>query len=117
VFRIAKDQAAHESGVFWRRELLAFAYRPMFAPAVTSLGEVEALMVIANRQSEFIRPDMTRAEQIRCIATGKGFLGTSLQYLENIAAHFEALGIEDREVDELLAGARAFSADNPAAEL
>jgi glutathione-specific gamma-glutamylcyclotransferase len=111
VFRIDKDLVRHESGVFWRRELLAFSYKPMFATVTTGVGDVEALMVIANRGSEFIRPDMTRAEQIRCIATGKGFLGTSLQYIENIAAHFAALGVEDREVDELLAGARAFSAD------
>ena len=107
VFRIAKDCVAAESGVFWRRELLAFAYRPVMANIATEFGEVEALTVIANRDSEFIRPDITAEEQIRCIATGKGFLGTSLQYLENIAAHFEALEIEDNEVTQLLAGARA----------
>jgi glutathione-specific gamma-glutamylcyclotransferase len=110
VFRIAGNEAEKESGYLWRRELIAFAYKPMFAKVTTALGEVEALTVVANKDSEFICPDLTREEQIRYIATGCGFLGTSLQYLENIAAHFAALGIQDEEVEDLLTGARAFTA-------
>ncbi len=109
-FRIGKDAVRHESGVFWRRELLGHAYRPAFAHVTTQFGEVEALTVVANHGADVIRPDMTRQEQIRYVATGKGFLGTSLEYLENIAVHFEAMGIEDSEVSELLAGARAYAA-------
>ena len=109
-FRIPGKLVAHESGVFWRRELLGHAYRPAMVTVTTGLGSIEALTVIANHDAEVIRPDLTREEQIRYVATGKGFLGTSLQYLENIAAHFEALGIEDKEVEELLAGARSYVA-------
>jgi glutathione-specific gamma-glutamylcyclotransferase len=113
VFRIAANEAGHETGMFWRRELIAYAYKPVFAMVETEFGEVEALAVIADRASDYIRPDLTREEQIRYIATGKGFLGTSLQYIENIAGHFAALEIEDPEVEELLAGARAFSEAQP----
>lgn len=109
-FRIAGDEAKHESGMFWRRELIAYSYKPAIAIVETDFGPLEALTVIANRASEFIRPELTREEQVRYIATGKGFLGTSLQYVENIAAHFAALGIEDSEVSELLEEARAFAA-------
>ena len=109
-FRIAAKNVAHESGVFWRRELLGHAYRPAMVPVTTRLGSIEALTVIANHEADVIRADITREEQIRYVATGKGFLGTSLQYLENIATHFKALGIEDREVDELLAGAQSYIA-------
>ena len=111
VFRIAGDEAKHESGMFWRRELIAYSYKPVIAKVETEFGEVEALTVIADRTSDYIRPDLTREEQIRYIATGVGFLGTSLQYVENIAGHFAALEIEDNEVAELLAGARAFAAE------
>ena len=96
--------------MFWRRELIAYSYKPAIAIVETEFGPLEALTVIANRASEFIRPELTREEQVRYIATGKGFLGTSLQYVENIAAHFAALGIEDSEVSELLEEARAFAA-------
>lgn len=112
VFRIAKDEAEHESGVFWRRELLGHAYRPAFAKVSTHLGDVEALTVIANHEADVIRPDLTREEQIRYIATGKGFLGTSMEYLENIVAHFEVMGIDDSEVSQLLAGARRYIASS-----
>lgn len=107
-FRIAKENVRHESGVFWRRELLGHAYRPSMTAVITQFGEVEALAVVANHGAEAICPDMTREEQVRYVATGKGFMGTSLEYLENIAAHFEAMGIEDSEVSDLLAGARSF---------
>jgi cation transport protein ChaC len=109
-FRINKKDVKYESGVFWRRELLGHAYRPAFANVTTHLGNVEALTVVANHGADNICPDITREEQFCCIATGKGFLGTSLQYLENISTHFEAMGIEDFEVLELLAGARAYVA-------
>jgi glutathione-specific gamma-glutamylcyclotransferase len=113
VFKIAGNEVRHESGVFWRRELLGHAYKPAFVKIATSFGGVEALTVLANHGSELIRPDLTREEQIRYIATGKGFLGTSLQYIENIAEHFAALEIEDAEVAELLAGAKAYAAGEP----
>jgi glutathione-specific gamma-glutamylcyclotransferase len=108
-FRIAGDAAAQESGMFWRRELIAYAYKPAFAKVTTDFGEVEALTVIADRNSEYICPGLTRAEQVRYIANGSGFLGTSLQYIENIATHFAALNIEDTEVAELLSDARAYA--------
>ena len=114
VFRIAADEAERESGMFWRRELIAFSYKPVFAEVETAFGAVEALTVVADRTSDFIRPELTRDEQVRYIATGKGFLGTSMQYIENIAEHFAALKIEDAEVAELLAGARAYAAGGSA---
>jgi glutathione-specific gamma-glutamylcyclotransferase len=109
VFRIAGSEAKHESGYLWRRELIAYAYKPVFAKVTTDFGEVEALTVIANHDSDYICPDLTREEQVRYMATGVGFLGTSLTYIENIAAHFAALGIHDLEVEELLSEAHAIA--------
>jgi glutathione-specific gamma-glutamylcyclotransferase len=110
-FRISADEVEQESGYLWRRELLGYVYKPVFAKIETEFGEVEALTVVADRTSEFICPDLTHEEQTRYVATGLGFLGTSLQYVENIADHFAALGIEDKEVEALLAKARAYSND------
>lgn len=108
-FRISGKEAAHETGMFWRRELIAYTYKPVFVRVETDFGAVEALTVIADRTSEYICPDLTREEQVRYIATGTGFLGTSLQYIENIAGHFATLEVIDREVEELLAQARALA--------
>jgi cation transport protein ChaC len=76
---------------------------------MTDFGPVRALTFVADHAATLIHPDLTRAEQVRYLATGAGFLGSSREYLENIAAHFAALGIADTEVTGLLEDVRAFA--------
>lgn len=108
-FRIAGADVGAETEILWRRELLGPAYLPAFVEVSTDFGAVEALAVVANRACPLIRPDLSRAEQVRFVATGRGTLGTSLHYLENIAAQFAVLGLQDAEVSELLAEVRAYT--------
>jgi cation transport protein ChaC len=65
---------------------------------------------VADHNAPLIDAGLTRAEQIEFLATGIGFLGSSLEYLRNIASHFAALGIEDEEVVSLLRDAEAYIA-------
>ncbi len=109
-FRIAADIADRETEILWRREGIGPAYRPVFAPVTTAQGVVEALAFVADHASPLIFPDLTRADQVRLIATGVGVLGSSRDYLENIAAQFAVLGIEDAGVSDLLEDVRAFEA-------
>lgn len=111
VFRIAAGDVEEESGILWRRELIGPAYLPLFRPVETAHGPVEALIFAADHSAPLICPDICREDQIRYIATGAGFLGTSLQYLENIVAQFAALGIEDRAVTQLLEDVIAYRAE------
>lgn len=108
VFRIDAANAPVESEVVWRREAIASGYIPTFVTATTALGPVEALTFVANHADDAIFPDLTRAEQVRYLATGKGRMGSSRDYLENIAAQFAVLGIEDAEVNSLVAEVQAF---------
>ncbi len=108
LFRIARDDVPEETAILWRREKIGPAYIPAFVEAVADTDRVEALTFIADHEAELIDAGITRAEQIRFLATGTGFLGSSLDYLRNIADHFETLGIEDREVTDLLAETLAF---------
>lgn len=108
VYRIDAADAATESEVVWRREAINATYTPAFLPVATALGTVEALAFTANRAAPDIVPDLPRADQVRYLATGSGVLGTSREYLENIAAQFAVLGIEDDEVTGLLAEVRAW---------
>jgi glutathione-specific gamma-glutamylcyclotransferase len=110
-FRIAALEAEVETEVVWRREMLGPLYKPAFVTVETDFGPVEALTFMADRTSPLICPGLTREEQVRYIATGRGFLGSSREYLENIAAQFAALGIADEEVTGLLADVRAYPAD------
>ena len=85
-----------ETGFIWRRELFAPAYRPVFVGARTALGRVEALAMVADRDAHIIHPDLSRSDQVRFLATGEGILGSSLAYIETLAAQFDALHIEIR---------------------
>ena len=110
VFRIRGAEQVEETRILWRRERLGNAYRPEFIRAETDHGEVEALAFMANHEAELIAPDLTHDEQVRFCATGEGWLGTSLDYVANLAAHFEEMRIEDEGVTRLLADARAWRA-------
>ncbi len=111
VFRVAAAHSDAESEVLWRREGIAPAYTPTFVTVTTAHGQIEALTFVANHASPVIVPNLERAEQVRYLATGAGFMGTSLQYIQNIAAQLAALGIEDADVTDLLAEAMAFAPD------
>ncbi|MEM8630515.1 MAG: gamma-glutamylcyclotransferase [Pseudomonadota bacterium] len=102
VFRIPAAQVAEETEVLWRRERIGPAYIPRCVTADLSDTSVEALTFVADHNAELIDNEITRADQIKFLATGTGFLGTSRAYLENIASHFDGLGIHDEEVTRLL---------------
>ncbi len=108
MFRIAAEVADRETEILWRREGLGSAYTPVFAPVTTAQGTVEALAFVADHASPVIFPDLTRDEQVKLIATGVGVLGSSREYLENIAAQMAALGIEDGDVMDLLEDVRGY---------
>jgi hypothetical protein len=44
-----------------------------------------ALALLAHHDTEMIRADLTRDDQVRYLATGSGLLGSSRDYLETIA--------------------------------
>lgn len=111
IFRIAAADVAGETEILWRREMAGPAYHAAFVTADTAMGKVRALAFTADHASSAIVGDIPRAEQVRYIATGVGFFGSSLDYLTNIAAHFEVLGIEDAEVASLMRETAAWLAD------
>ncbi len=109
-FRIPAERVEGETLRLWYREQIGPAYHALFAPAETDHGEITVLAFVADHDTEMIRPDLSRAERVRCAALGTGVFGTSLAYLESLAAHCAELGIDDPEVTSLLDEARAYRA-------
>ena len=101
-FRIARENIEEESQIIWRREKVGPAYAPVFVEATFSDRRVNALTFVADHEADLIDATLTRAQQIEFCATGKGFMGSSLDYLKNISGQFAALGIHDDEVSTLL---------------
>ena len=105
-FRIPKEIIEHETEILWRREFFGPTYFPTLVE--TRLGDetISALTFVANYEARQIEANITREEQLNCLRNGEGWLGTSLEYLENVVSQFEALGIEDEACSELLAEAK-----------
>ena len=70
-----------------------------------------AVAFAADREADNIDIGLSRALQVQYIATGRGFLGTSLEYLENTLAQFDRMGIHDPDLSALLADARRVAAE------
>lgn len=113
-FRIPADLVETESAILWQRERLSDGYFPRFVEVTLSDGSVPALTFLANHASPIMDPDLTHDTQVDYLATGAGILGTSADYLRNVASHFASLRIVDPEVESLLAEVEARIATNGA---
>ncbi len=102
LFRIAREQIEEETEVLWRREQIGPAYTAAFVEAIVADQPITALTFVADHDADMIDANLTRQEQIHFLATGTGFLGSSLDYLRNIAKKFAALGVHDEDVATLL---------------
>ncbi len=99
-FRIDRSNIDAETRVIWSREMIIHAYYPRFIELTTPQGAVEALAFVMDRTAKNYLPGLSIDDTARLIATGVGVFGSSLEYLDNLADHFVALGILD---DALLA--------------
>lgn len=110
LFKIAPADIEKESDILWRREMVAPAYKPAFVDVEAQGQHFSALTFVADHSAEMICGDLTWQQQTEYVATGVGFLGSSLDYLTNIARQSESLGIVDKHVDELLAATKDYLA-------
>lgn len=101
-YRIAADAVDAETEILFRREMIAPSYHARFVEAMLDDGPVRALAFVADHSVPEIQAELPRVDQIRFIATGSGFLGSSRDYLANIVEHSKALGIHDEDCISLL---------------
>lgn len=117
-FRIPAELVEEETEILWRRERIAPAYEAAFVTAEVAGEPCTALTFVADHSAPEISAGLTREEQVALIATGSGFLGSSLDYIRQIEAKFLALGIEDAHVTALCRDAERLArelADRPEA--
>lgn len=118
VFRIPEGLEDIETERLWRREMIAHAYYAAFADAETAEGPVRALCFVADPEADVIDTELSYADKVRYIATGEGFLGTSYEYLKNTLIQFEAMKIDDPDLEGLYQDVkRVRDALSPAASL
>jgi cation transport protein ChaC len=108
VYRIAADKVDAETEILFRREMIGPGYHARFVPVIVGDRETRALSFLADHDDPLMRPDIGRADQVRYAATGAGFLGTSLDYLQSTVAHLAEVGITDPDASALLAEVLAY---------
>jgi len=106
-FRVPASIIDAETRNLWARERIAPAYASAFLSAETAHGDIEVLAFVADTTAEVIDCTISRDDQVRYIATGAGFLGTSLEYVQKLQSGLGAVGITDNYLDALLADAEA----------
>lgn len=102
-FRISAETVEQETDILFRREMIAPGYHAVFIPIDIDNTRHRALTFIADHDTDLIAGDITESEQITCLTTGKGVLGTSYDYLQNVIAHLHDMGIPDPQLDALMA--------------
>lgn len=107
VFRIAADKVEAETEILFRRELIGPGYHARFVSVDLGGEAARALTFLADHDDPLMQPDITRSRQIRYLATGRGFLGSSYEYLRGVVDHLHDMAIPDPDLDALLAETEA----------
>ena len=110
-FRIAPADVRAVVDYLDARELITDIYRPEYRAVVLADGRaVTALVYVADTaHAQFVGP-WSGGAKAALIASATGSEGASLDYLNQLVAHLEALGIRDDGLRALLHEARALAA-------
>ncbi len=102
VLRIDKSIITEELDLLWKREMINRSYTPRKVKFHANDGrKIEAITFVMNHESPSYVRDMPFKEKAYIIANAKGFIGTSLEYLDRTYDSLKALGIHDGYLERL----------------
>lgn len=86
------------------REMATSSYRPKLLPVRLDGGEcVQALAFVADPQHRQYVGTLPAEEAAVLVRQGRGSYGNALDYLRNVVAHLDAIGIADGPLHRVLA--------------
>ncbi len=102
-FRIEEDALEEELALLWRREMVAGSYKPRWLPVrdETGIPFGHAIAFTIRRDGVWYAGALSEEETIRRLATARGKLGTSADYLLQTRDGLRLLGIVDRRIERL----------------
>jgi len=100
-FRLAQSEERAELLLVWRREMFRDAYRARWVTLATGEGPVRAITLVVNREHDEYAAGLGEDEIVEHLATARGPLGSSAEYLFETLAHLEGLGLRDRRLERV----------------
>ena len=100
-FCIDASIAEQESRLFWRREMIVGGYQPRLLPVSTPQGGLLALTLVSNPGHASHAGELGLEQAAYIIRRAQGSHGTNRDYLEQLVAQLECLGIADDYVRRL----------------
>ncbi|MBL8660303.1 MAG: gamma-glutamylcyclotransferase [Rhodospirillales bacterium] len=102
--RVAPGHYATTLAYLEQREMSTAAYRPKLVPVRLDGGEsVRALAFVAEPRHRQYVGTLAPEEAARLVRQGRGSYGASLDYLRNVIAHLDRIGIADGPLHRVLA--------------
>lgn len=102
-FRIPAADAREELSLLWRREMLSGSYIPLWTPLRAEDDAVfgHGITFTIDRACANYAGDVGAAERARRLATARGLLGSSADYLFQTRDGLRALGIPDPDLEDI----------------
>jgi cation transport protein ChaC len=100
---VAEADVASELDLLWRREMMGDGYvaRWVTLRSRADGGTVPAVAFVINHAAMFYAGDLPEDETVRRLATARGELGSSAEYLLRTRDGLRALGLHDPLVERL----------------
>ena len=87
--------------LLWRREMVVGSYIPTWVTAQSNHQQIEVLTFMVNSQHPVYVDNLSIEKTVESLATAKGILGSSAEYLDCTVQGLSAEGIEDRGLIDL----------------
>ncbi len=106
LFKVAAEDVRDAMDYLWEREQEPMGvYRAKRVPVLIcaeNKRKVDACVFVINRQHDAYYPETCRNKAADLIHCAHGHRGSNLEYLENTVVHLQKMGIQDRQLEDLL---------------
>lgn len=100
-FHVSIEKVEEELTILWSREMALDSYIPTWVKIYTNEEILFGLTFTINRNHQRYARQLPNETITKHLATARGDLGTSAEYLENLITYLTKLGIQDKKMDEL----------------
>ena len=107
LYRIVAEHVEEESELIWAREMTIPVYDARWITARTAAGPIRAVTFVVDRACSRYAGRLPIEQLVTTMATARGKLGSSFDYLRSLTDELDVMDIEDRSLRNLRARVEA----------